>query len=361
MTSKSTLTTLTLAAAIAASIATMVPAQDRPQPPMGPMGGPMMGLPAFSAIDTNNDGIASPAEVKAYEAAQIKGLDANGDGFLTADEIAAQMTRVMTEHMTARVTAKFAQIDPKGDGKITIAEAEAQRTPVSMMLNRMVKMGGGKITKEAFDALQARTAAGQGGMRGDHGMMGGEHGPMGMRGDHGPIARHGAMGMGAALAGLNFADLDANKDGAITPDEVKAYQDAAIKAMDANNDGFISVDEFVSGRVTKMTPVIAAHTAKMVAAVDLNGDGKISIEELAVAPMSMKFAHFPANADGSITKAEYERAQERMQMMHDGQRGEMRGHMQEGGKGHGGWWKKHNPMQGGMNGQGAPADGSTGN
>ena len=160
MTSKSTLTTLTLAAALAASIATMVPAQDRPQPPMGPMGGPMMGLPAFSAIDTNNDGIASPAEVKAYEAAQIKGLDANGDGFLTADEIAAQMTRVMTEHMTARVTAKFAQIDPKGDGKITIAEAEAQRTPVSMMLNRMVKMGGGKITKEAFDALQARTAAG---------------------------------------------------------------------------------------------------------------------------------------------------------------------------------------------------------
>ena len=357
MTSKSTLTTLTLAAALAASIATMVPAQDRPQPPMGPMGGPMMGLPAFSAIDTNNDGVATPAEIKAYEAAQIKGLDANGDGFLTADEIAAQMTRMMTAHMTANVTAKFAQIDPKGDGKITIAEAEAQPTPVSMMLDRMLKMGGGKITKEAFDALQARMAAEKAGMRGDHGPMG----MGGMRRDHGPMAR-GAMGMGAAMAKLNFADLDANKDGTITPDEVKAYQEARIKAVDTNNDGFISVDEFVSSRMANMAPMIQAHAAKMVAAVDLNGDGKISIEELAVAPMSMMFAHFPANADGSITKAEYDRAQERMHMMHNGQRGEMRGHMQQqGGKGHGGWWKKHHPMQNGMNGQDAPADGATGN
>jgi Ca2+-binding EF-hand superfamily protein len=365
MTSKSTLTTLTLAAALAASIATMVPAQDRPQRPFG---GPMMGLPAFSAIDTNNDGVASPAEIKAYEAAQIKGLDANGDGFLTADEIAAQMTRVATERMTASVTAKFAQIDPKGDGKITIAEAEAQPMPMSRLLDRMLKMGDGKITKETFDAMQARIAAGAGRMRGEHrgiGMRGSDR-AQGMLGDHGPMARRGAMGIGGPLAKLNFADIDANKDGVITADEVKAYQDARITAMDANKDGFISVDEFVSGRLANLAPAMQDRATKMVAALDLNGDSKISIEELAVAPMSMMFAHFPANADGSITKAEYAQAQERMQMMYHGRRGEWRGEMsgrmqQQGGRGHGGWWKKHHQMQDDMNGQDAPADGATGN
>ncbi|MDE3027420.1 MAG: hypothetical protein KGH84_03355 [Paracoccaceae bacterium] len=361
MTSKSTLTTLTLAAALAASIATMGTAQDRPQPPMG---APMIGLPAFSAIDTNNDGVASPAEIKAYEASQIKGLDANGDGFLTADEIAAQMTRVTTERMTANVTAKFAQIDPKGDGKITIAEAEAQPMPMSRLLDRMLKMGDGKITKETFDAMQTRIAAGAGRMRDEHGgkgVRGGDHAE-GMPGDHGPMARRGAVGLDGALAKLNFADLDANKDGVITADEVKAYQDARIVAMDANKDGFISVDEFVSGRLANLAPTMQERATKMVAALDLNGDGKISIEELAAAPMSMMFAHFPANADGSITKAEYAQAQERMQVMKHGRRGERSGRMQQqDGRGHDGWWKKHHQTQDDINGQDAPADGAIGN
>ena len=109
---KSTLTALTLGAVMATGVGMAVFAQTAP----APMGGPM-GMVAFAQIDTNGDKVLSPDEVHAYVASQIKGLDANNDGFLTADEIAAKMTQLAHDRILARATEMVARIDKNADGK----------------------------------------------------------------------------------------------------------------------------------------------------------------------------------------------------------------------------------------------------
>ncbi len=355
MNTRVTLTALTLAAVTAATVSTGVQAQQRP---MGPPPGPMGMMAPFAAIDTNKDGSLSADEIKAFEASRVAGLDANNDGFLTADEIGAQMTKLATEAMTERATRMIDHMGGK-DGKISLADLEAKPMPGQRFVDRMLKVGGGKITKEAFAAMQVRLAAqmdegpdagrmgdhhrkhmgnrmgdqmgGQGRMA-DNGARGGDQsGPMTgpkngqHRRDHGPMQGgqgHGGhgdrmggdrmgggmMGSRDMMAGVSFDQLDTNHDGVITADEVKAFREAQIAALDTNKDGFISADEFVAARMAKMAPKIQAHAAEMVKALDLNGDGKIDITELAAAPMAMMFAHLPTAPDGSITKAAYEQA-----------------------------------------------------
>ena len=82
MTSKATLTALTLAAVMAAGLSTALNAQG-----MGPAGDGPRPMPGFAALDANGDGAITPDEIAAYRAKQVAELDANGDGFLTADEI----------------------------------------------------------------------------------------------------------------------------------------------------------------------------------------------------------------------------------------------------------------------------------
>lgn len=314
---KSTLTALTLGAVMATGVGVAVFAQTPPTP----MGGPM-GMAAFAQIDTNGDKLLSPDEIRAYVAGQIKGLDANNDGFLTADEIAAKMTQLAHDRILARATAMVARVDKNADGKVSVDELAAMPMPMDRMVERMLKAGGGKITKETFDSMQAmRGGMGQPGMgKGgkDHGPkeggwrnwwhhhIGGEqgpgddHGPMGMMGDMGS----GMMGDGMMGAGepITFADIDTVGHGYIIADDIKAYKLSRIKAIDANNDGFITPDEFATYAMAKMEPRIKAHTDDLVKRLDLNGDGKLSIEELAATPMDMMFSHLPTDKDGNVTE-----------------------------------------------------------
>lgn len=51
-----------------------------------------------------------------------------------------------------------------------------------------------------------------------------------------------------------FAAMNANSDGRVTPDEMKAYLEKQFKSLDANNDGFVTVDEMIA-----ITPAPAAE------------------------------------------------------------------------------------------------------
>jgi Ca2+-binding EF-hand superfamily protein len=379
MTFMAKLATLTLGAALATTVATAALGQGMRTgamggPMRGAMGGPMSKA-TFQKIDTNGDKLLSPEEIRAYEASLVKGLDANGDGFLTADEIAAKMTGMSKERLTAwatRMAARFGK-----DGKVSVDRIAKMPRPMDRIMNRMLKVGGGKVSQATFEAVEVMGGMGpQGqagprqdrrgpmaghdghGWRGDHGSRGWMNGdgPRGrMHGDgprsrieghgpRGPMGGHGGRGdwhgagrgpmMGWAMP--KFADIDANHDGFVTGDEYAAYKLAQVKAIDANGDGFITPAEFADFAAAKMQPRITQRADNLVKRLDLNSDGKLSIEELAAAPIAMRFAHLPTDKNGNVT----ERAFLRMRGPGgDHQRGWHRGGRQDGGRGPGwgGW------------------------
>jgi Ca2+-binding EF-hand superfamily protein len=107
-----------------------------------------------------------------------------------------------------------------------------------------------------------------------HGMYGGMHGPM-HRG---------------------FAELDTNRDGLLSRDELSAYFDR----LDTNKDGLLSQQELAAAR--------GRHTR---ARVDSNGDGLISRDEAKAMPyLAQNFDTIDVNKDGSLSDEEMRRHRE---------------------------------------------------
>ncbi|MGI8977623.1 MAG: EF-hand domain-containing protein [Pirellulaceae bacterium] len=138
---------------------------------------------------------------------------------------------------------------------------------------------------------------------------------------------------GGALGALLFAEdpdlftqLDANKDGFISDDEVegskKTLFDRLVRVSDENGDKKLSKDEFAKGtqKSAEAKPPLAGEPGRagrpggegatnikeFLTRLDKNGDGKISKEE---APDRMKenFDRLDANKDGFIEAEEFAR------------------------------------------------------
>lgn len=104
----------------------------------------------FALADANNDGVITRAEWQARVHADLVALDANGDGVLAAEERQAQLAEqrqalrdrvgapgapagpafagpISIKDMEARALTRFDRIDADGDGKVTVADLQAQR------------------------------------------------------------------------------------------------------------------------------------------------------------------------------------------------------------------------------------------
>lgn len=111
-----------------------------------------------------------------------------------------------------------------------------------------------------------------------------------------------------AAATARFDKIDANHDGVLSPDEIKAYEAARIKGLDANGDGFLTADE-IAAKMTQMAQERVTEQADlMVKRLDANGDGKVSVEELATAktPMDRFVQRMLKAGDGKISKATFD-------------------------------------------------------
>jgi Ca2+-binding EF-hand superfamily protein len=108
--------------------------------------GAMM-LEQFDAIDADKDGKITQDEIAAFRAAEFTAADTNADGALSAEELQAHMLNEMLARHSARmidnldddgngslsveemgegpISARFARIDTDNDGAISKAEAEA--------------------------------------------------------------------------------------------------------------------------------------------------------------------------------------------------------------------------------------------
>lgn len=163
----------------------------------GPEHGRGMGMRGSIMADANKDGKLTKAEVTAAAEQAFAKMDPNGDGKVTKEERDALHQK--------RFDDRFAKMDADRNGQISKAEFQAQR--------------------EARQEKVAEWRAEKGGPDGPR--MGGRHhrggkmrgGMWGVDGDKdGTITR--AEFMARPLA--KFDRADANKDGVVTSDEMKA-------------------------------------------------------------------------------------------------------------------------------------------
>ncbi len=194
-------------------------------------------LAGFALASQASDGAASPdykvrhEEMKAHLLERLKAADTNGDGMISREEANAGLPQ-LAKHFDA--------IDTDKNGLITMQELEAA-------------------------------------MKGLHGR-------------HRDAMKH----------------LDKDGDGLISRAEAQAAPRLAkhFDEIDANKDGFLSKDELAAARA-KMRDAIFAR-------IDTDADGRISRDEAARFPrLARHFDKIDANKDGYLTKDELRAAHSR--------------------------------------------------
>ena len=193
------------------SVAGLAVAADAPPPPPGHM----MKMPE------------TRAEVQAMVAEHFKMIDANKDGFVTRDEMAAAREKMRTEMKakfeaarTERRAEMFAKLDANKDGSISKAEFTAPPPKPEGAPDMPPPPPGGP---EGRDGMR-----GPGGP-GDHGKM---HGGRGGRFGHGGGPRGGGM-----FGERWFDKADVNNDNKVSLAEAQAQPLAMFDKADTNHDG----------------------------------------------------------------------------------------------------------------------------
>jgi Ca2+-binding EF-hand superfamily protein len=164
---KITLGAVTLAAMLAASVSTVAFAQS------GPRGGDRM-MFDFTAMDADGDGSVTQDEIAAQRLAQITAMDKDGDGNLSEAELLAGQEMRNAERQAQRAKRMVARMDADKDGVVSLAEMAPNDQRGVEMFKRIDTNGDGAISKAEADSAVDRMAT-RGGKegRGDH--KGGHH------------------------------------------------------------------------------------------------------------------------------------------------------------------------------------------
>lgn len=110
-----------------------------------------------------------------------------------------------------------------------------------------------------------------------------------------------------------FDEIDVNKDGRITVEEVTIFRQAMVAGTDTNADGKLSLDELSAQEMLRMTERAQARAARMIERLDVDGDGLLSAAELAARPMPAKlFERMDTDGDGAVSKEEADAARAMM-------------------------------------------------
>ena len=145
--------------------------------------------------------------------------------------------------------------------------------------------------------------------------------------------------MGGMMGMPSFEELDADKDGQITKEELAARHAARFTQADADKDGKLSAEELIAMREAAEAGRKAERAKAMMAQIDTDADGFVSAAEMEAMPMMGRmFDKMDDNADGTISKGEMDAVQARMAEHRGQDRGHGKGHGMGHGKEGGGFW-----------------------
>ena len=180
--------------------------------------GPLRGLPAFGALDADDDGAISSGEIDAAPES-LASLDADGDGALSAAELRPRRRGAIggPARTPQEATDAFLAMDADGDGTLAGAELGSQ---FQSLLARADADGDGAASEAEILALMTAEAEGPGDP---------EQGEAG-----GPPAPPPAIPLMAAL--------DADGDGVVSEAEIAAAAQS-LRALDGDGDGRLTPDE----------------------------------------------------------------------------------------------------------------------
>ena len=191
--------------------------------------GPLRRLPAFGALDADEDGEISAGEIDAA-AESLASLDDDGDGRLSADELRPPPPPPIggPARTPSEATAAFLTFDADGDGALGGAELPSQ---FASLLSRADADGDGAATAAEILALMTAEAAGPEDEEQAESEAGGEAAEDATDDD----------GRQPPVVPL-MAALDADGDGTFSAAEIGGAAQS-LRSLDGNGDGRLTADE----------------------------------------------------------------------------------------------------------------------
>ncbi len=122
-----------------------------------------------------------------------------------------------------------------------------------------------------------------------------------------------AMAKDHRAQGAAFETLDADGDGRITRAEAEAMAAGRMAAADTDGDGALSLAEIEAHGAARAKE----RAARMMERLDADKDGRLTAEEMRAGKRAGRmFDRADADGDGVITKAEFDEAREKMRRRH---------------------------------------------
>jgi Ca2+-binding EF-hand superfamily protein len=113
--------------------------------------------PRLEAVDANQDGNITKDEIAAHRADKFLSADTNGDNLVSADEFEAFAEAERERKREERKAKRFAKLDANGDGMITAEEhASAADERMDRMFERIDSDGDGVITEAEREAAKGK-------------------------------------------------------------------------------------------------------------------------------------------------------------------------------------------------------------
>ena len=111
---------------------------------------------------------------------------------------------------------------------------------------------------------------------------------------------------------LKFEELDANQDGELTKDEMKAHRKTQFMKMDTDNDGQVSEAELRAGMSERAEKKMERRIGYMMDRHDTNNDGKLSADEFEPRKGGRMFDRIDSDGNGTISRVEFDAMKAKM-------------------------------------------------
>ena len=112
---------------------------------------------SFEELDANSDGALTQDEIAAHMQARFQRADTDSDGLLTQAELVARAGENRKKRAEKFVTRMIEKHDVNGDGALSFAEMSKRHD--GKMFAQMDADQNGAVTKEEFDAMRAKHKA----------------------------------------------------------------------------------------------------------------------------------------------------------------------------------------------------------